>query len=115
MKPARDRLQPVTPCHQADALARISSIRDDQKARGFTPEWDADNDFEDLTVEMSLKTFEALRATGEARLHALGQLGALAISGIEREQEVARRIAADQRAALARQNGTPPSPDLFDT
>jgi len=110
----RDRFAPVAPCDQADALARISAIRDDQKARGFTTQHDADAALEDLTVEMTGKIFDALRASGEDRKHAFAQLGALAVAAIEREQEVERRAAADQRAFLANRPGTPPAADLFD-
>ncbi len=91
-------------------LGRIVAVRDLQKARGYTPVYDAERDLVEITGLISSNLFDALKSTGEDRKQAFARIGALALAGIEREDEIERareaaRLAAELAKGIAAESG----------
>lgn len=101
---ARNRVT-VTSTRPLGALGRIVAVREKQKAAGYTPFYDAQNDIVAITGTIHSNLFDALTSQGEERKHALAKIGALAFAAIEREEEIER---AREAARLARELAAPP-------
>ncbi|MEC8178366.1 MAG: hypothetical protein VX072_01775 [Pseudomonadota bacterium] len=81
-------------------MGRIVAVRDLQKAKGYTPVFDAGRDITEITGLIHGNLYDVLTMQGDARKLALAKIGALALAGIEREEEVER---AREAARLARE------------
>ena len=96
---ARDRVtvfstRPLAP------LGRIVAVREKQKAMGFSPVYDAQHDLVDITHHIHGNLYDALKSEGEDRKLAFAKIGALALSALEREEELER---IQEAARIARE------------